>query len=427
MTTLPLTSSHPRCCASRAPSGPSPSPASSPSWASAWSTRSSRPSPTTSGRAPRQVSLLFTSYMAVMGVAMLVTGVVSSRIGAKRTLLPGSSSSSSSPVSPALRTRRRASSASAPAGAWATRCSSPPPWPPSSAPPRGSVGQAIILFEAALGVGIAVGSAASAGCSAGTPGAGLLRRLGADGRRARRDVVILPATPPTGRQHIARRPVPGAAHRGLLLLGLTAIFYNLGFFTLLAAGPFPLPTPAIIQVGWIFFGWGMLLAFTSVCRGARAAAAVRHAARRHRRPRAASPLDLAAMAIGTDHEPVVTVGIVARRVPSSASTTPSITEAVMRSRPVERAWPRRRTASSGSAAAPSARGWPASSAERVDVHAPFWFGAGAVAVGVVVVAAGVAGGRALQPRRRARRDRGRERAGRRPRLSVADPVWARHS
>ena len=38
---------------------------------------------------PSQVSLLFTSYMAVMGVAMLITGVVSSRIGAKKTLLTG--------------------------------------------------------------------------------------------------------------------------------------------------------------------------------------------------------------------------------------------------------------------------------------------------------------------------------------------------
>src|SRR5271168_1279116 len=38
---------------------------------------------------PSQVSLLFTSYMAVMGMAMLITGVVSSRIGPKRTLLLG--------------------------------------------------------------------------------------------------------------------------------------------------------------------------------------------------------------------------------------------------------------------------------------------------------------------------------------------------
>jgi len=38
---------------------------------------------------PSQVSLMFTSYMAIMGIAMLVTGVVSSRIGPKRTLLSG--------------------------------------------------------------------------------------------------------------------------------------------------------------------------------------------------------------------------------------------------------------------------------------------------------------------------------------------------
>ena len=38
---------------------------------------------------PSQVSLLFTSYFAVTGLAMLVTGFVSSRIGARRTLLCG--------------------------------------------------------------------------------------------------------------------------------------------------------------------------------------------------------------------------------------------------------------------------------------------------------------------------------------------------
>src|SRR3954453_4190873 len=38
---------------------------------------------------PSQVSLLFTSYLVVTAVAMLVTGWVSSRVGAKRTLLTG--------------------------------------------------------------------------------------------------------------------------------------------------------------------------------------------------------------------------------------------------------------------------------------------------------------------------------------------------
>ena len=38
---------------------------------------------------PSQVTLLFTSYLVVTAVAMLITGWVSSRIGAKRTLIVG--------------------------------------------------------------------------------------------------------------------------------------------------------------------------------------------------------------------------------------------------------------------------------------------------------------------------------------------------
>ena len=41
------------------------------------------------GATPSETSLLFTSYMAIMGVAMLVAGFISSRIGAKRTLITG--------------------------------------------------------------------------------------------------------------------------------------------------------------------------------------------------------------------------------------------------------------------------------------------------------------------------------------------------
>src|SRR3954471_19490809 len=38
---------------------------------------------------PSQVELLFTSYLVITAVAMLVTGWISSRIGAKRTLIAG--------------------------------------------------------------------------------------------------------------------------------------------------------------------------------------------------------------------------------------------------------------------------------------------------------------------------------------------------
>ncbi len=124
------------CGANPRPSGPSRSHPSSPSWASAWWIRSSNRSPTTSTRRRPQVSLLFTSYMAVMGVAMLITGVVSSRIGPKRTLLLGLlviivGSGPGRHVGHRRADRRVARRC----GALATRCSSRPRWPPSSTRP----------------------------------------------------------------------------------------------------------------------------------------------------------------------------------------------------------------------------------------------------------------------------------------------------
>ena len=79
---------------------------------------------------PSQVELLFTSYFAFTGVSMLVTGWVSSRIGPRRTLLFGLTLVVVfSALAGALRERGRDRRASAPAGASATRCSSPPRWP----------------------------------------------------------------------------------------------------------------------------------------------------------------------------------------------------------------------------------------------------------------------------------------------------------
>ena len=106
---------------------------------------------------PSQVSLLFTSYMAIMGVAMLITGVVSSRIGAKRTLLAGltliivfaglAGSSDTVGAIVGFRAGWGLGNALFVATALATIVSAA----------SGSVAQAIILFEAALGIGIAAG------------------------------------------------------------------------------------------------------------------------------------------------------------------------------------------------------------------------------------------------------------------------------
>ena len=74
---------------------------------------------------------------------------------------------------------------------------------------------------------------------------------------------FLPTTPPAGRRTSLADPFRALRYPGLLTIALTALFYNMGFFTLLAFTPFPLDMTAS-QVGWIFFGWGLLLAFTSV-------------------------------------------------------------------------------------------------------------------------------------------------------------------
>jgi predicted MFS family arabinose efflux permease len=128
----------------------------------------------------------------------------------------------------------------------------------------GGTAQAIILFEASLGIGIASGPLVG----------GLLGeqswRLPFYGVSTLMVIALvataffLPSTPPTGRRTSLADPFRALRHKPLLLTALTAVFYNIGFFTILAAGPFALPDSGIIQIGWIYFGWGVLVALTSV-------------------------------------------------------------------------------------------------------------------------------------------------------------------
>ncbi len=338
------------------------------------------------GATGSQVSLLFSSYMAVMGIAMLVTGVVSSRIGAKRTLLSGlvliiifaalAGSSGSVGAVIGFRAGWGLGNALFVATALATIVQSS----------KGSVGQAIILFEAALGLGIASG-----------PLVGGL--LGEQSWRAPfygvstlmaialvATAFFLPSTPPQGRRTSLADPFRALRHPALLLLGLVAVFYNLGFFTLMAAGPFALPTYGIMQIGWTFFGWGVLLAFTSVV------VAPWLQRRFGTLPTLTAVLALFAVVMGlmaafAENETAITVGIIAVGALLGINNT-LVTEAVMGAAPVER--PVASAAYSfvrftGGAIGPYVA---MKLFEHEGVHAPFWFGAIAIAVGVVVIAAG---------------------------------------
>lgn len=334
---------------------------------------------------PSQVSLLFTSYMAVMGLAMLVTGVVSSRIGAKKTLLAGlaliivfsalAGMSGSIGAIVAFRAGWGLGNALFIATALSTIVTAA----------RGSTAQAIILFEAALGLGIAAGpllGGALGSVSWRAPFLGVATLMTV---ALVATTFLLPATPAVGRRTSLLDPFRALRHRGLLTIALTALFYNMGFFTLLAFTPFPLDMNAH-QVGLIFFGWGLLLAITSVW-----------VAPFLQRRIGSVPtvlasltlfgLDLAAMAIWTDDKTVLVVGVIVAGAFLGVNNT-VITEAVMGAAPVER--PVASAAYSfvrfsGGAVAPYVAG---RLGEDVSVHAPFWMGAGAVGVAVLVLASG---------------------------------------
>lgn len=333
---------------------------------------------------PSQVSLLFTSYMAVMGVAMLITGVISSRIGPKRTLLLGlliiivgaglAGLSGSVMEIVGWRALWGLGNALFVATALATIVSSA----------RGSVAQAIILYEAALGLGIAVGPLVGGvlgsiswrgpffGVSVLMAGAVVVTAL------------LLPATPRAAHATSLLDPFRALRHRGLLGVAITALLYNFGFFTLLAFTPFPLDMDAH-GIGLIFFGWGLALAFTSVFVAPRL---------QHRFGTLpvlivnllAFTATLAVMAVFTENKGVLAVGVIVSGLWIGVNNT-LITETVMKAAPVERG-----VASaaysfvrfSGAALAP----WLAGVlGERVSVHLPYWVGAGAVLLGAVVLAA----------------------------------------
>lgn len=331
---------------------------------------------------PSQVSLLFTSYMAVMGVAMLVTGVVSSRIGPKRTLLLGlviiiagaglAGMSDTVMEIVGWRALWGLGNALFVATALATIVSSA----------RGSVAQAIILYEAALGLGIAIGPLVG-----GVLGSISWRGpfFGVSALMAVAMLVtafLLPATPPAVRATSLLDPFRALRHRGLLGVAITALLYNFGFFTLLAFTPFPLDMDAH-GIGLIFFGWGLALAFTSVV----AAPRLQH--RFGTVPVLIVNLllmtaTLAVMAVFTADKVVLAACVIVAGLWIGVNNT-LITETVMKAAPVERgvasaAYSFVRFA--GAALAP----WLAGVlGEQVSVHLPYWVGAGAVLLGAVVL------------------------------------------
>jgi MFS family permease len=337
------------------------------------------------GASPSQISLLFTSYLVVTAIAMLGTNWVSSRIGPKRTLitglviivvfsaLAGMSDSISGIVG--FRAGWGLGNALFIATSLAVIVASA----------TGGFAGAIVLYEAALGLGIAAGPLIG----------GLLGNISWRGPffgvavlmaiALIATVVLLDATPKPVHRTSLLAPLKALRHRSLMTMSITALLYNWGFFTMLGYAPYPMKLDAI-QLGFVFFGWGLLVAFFAVV------GAPRLQARFGTAPSLYGALGFFAvllLLIGlfTDNRWALIVCVIASGIVVGINNTLT-TQAVMLVSPVERP-----VASAaygfvrfiGGGLAPFAAG---KLAEHFNLHVPFLVGAVAVAAGIAVLSTG---------------------------------------
>ena len=334
---------------------------------------------------PAETLLLVSVYLVVLGAAMPFTGVISSRLGIRRTLIA------------ALLLNVVCGLVASTAGSIGLIILSRAGWGLGNALFLATVlvsiieeagphsARAIRLFEAAVGVGIAAGPLAGGllgaiSWRAAFVGAALMMLVAAVSL-----AILLPVR--------AHRPVPASVlapfralrHPALLTLAAAALLYNAGFLTMFSYVPFPLQQGPEV-VGLIYCGWGLALVLSSTlavpwlqCRFGTQMSFVGSAA-------AFSGL-LALMAVLADHPWALATGVVLSGLLLGVANT-MMTEAAMSSSPTDH------TTTSAAYnlvrnAGPAGAPWLAAKlGETYDAHVPFAVGAAAAALGVLVVLQG---------------------------------------
>ncbi len=233
------------------------------------------------GASSGQTMLLFTSYLFITGIAMFFTSWVSGLLGVRWTLVLGlilivvfaAFAGLSGTVDEIIGFRAGwglgnalfiSTALAAIVGA-----------------ASGGSRQAIVLYEAALGVGMAIGPLVG-GALGSISWRGPFFGTSALMAIALVAILVLLRAP---KQSAAERAAARAArpsfaasfralrNPALLALAAVAFFYNFGFFVLLAYSPYPMEAAAKAagmtafgahELGLVFFGWGLALAVTSV-------------------------------------------------------------------------------------------------------------------------------------------------------------------
>ena len=331
---------------------------------------------------PSEVTLLFTSYLVVTAVAMLITNWVSSRIGAKKTLIAGlilivvfSAAAGASPSINGIigfRAGWGVGNALFIATSLAVIVASA----------SGGFAGAIVLYETALGVGIAIGPLLG-----GTLGEISWRgpfygvaALMAIALIA--TIVLVEPLPKPAHKTALSAPLRALKHRGLLTMSLTALCYNWGFFTVLGYAPFPMNLSPI-KLGLVFTGWGIFVALFAVFGAPRLQASLGIAKTMYANL-AAFAVVVLVIAIWTTDRAVLIPAVIISGIFIGVNNTVT-TQAVMTVSPVEKP-----VASAsygfvrfiGGGLAPYAAG---RLVLAVNIHFPFYIAVGAILLGIGIL------------------------------------------
>jgi MFS family permease len=334
---------------------------------------------------PSEVTLLFTSYLVVTAVAMLITNWVSSRLGAKATLIAGlalivifSAAAGTSPSISGIigfRAGWGVGNALFIATSLAVIVASA----------SGGFAGAIVLYETALGIGIAIGpllGGTLGNISWRGPFYGVAALMAI---ALIATVVLVERTPKPDHKTSLSAPLRALRHRGLLTMSLTALCYNWAFFTVLGYAPFPMNLSPI-KLGLVFFGWGALVAIFAVFGAPRLQERF-GIARTMYANLAAFAIIVLVIALWTTDRAVLIPAVIASGIFIGVNNTIT-TQAVMTVSPVERP-----VASSaygfvrfiGGGLAPYAAGRLVLAA---GIHVPFFIAVAAIVAGIGILATG---------------------------------------
>jgi ACDE family multidrug resistance protein len=249
----------------------------------------------------------------------------------------------------------------------------------------GGFSGAIILYETALGIGIAMGPLVGGelgGISWRGPffGVSVLMAISLVAT-----LLFVEDTPRPARRTSITEPLRALRHRGLAIMSITALGYNWGFFTLLAYTPFPMHL-GIHQLGYVFTGWGVLVAIFAVFVAPRMQARF-GTVRTLYVNLALLAADLVVIAAFTSSQLTLIVAVIVSGAFVGLNNTLT-TQAVMLVAPVEKP-----VASAsygfvrfiGGGLAPYCA---SQLAEHLNVHVPFYLGAGTVIAAIGVLALG---------------------------------------